>query len=102
VALALSLLTDPRRMAFGRMGQLGLGYDLQPRRWLAIGSEMRFVWMPTAERYQAQGSVVPHLWLGIGRWRVATELIVNLDAPYGWLSGGQRMWATQLKLGINL
>jgi hypothetical protein len=101
-ALALSLLTDPRRTAFGRVVQLGLGYDLQPRRWLALGSELRLVWMPTAELYQAQGSVVPYLWLGIGRWRVAGEVIVNVDAPYGWLGGGQRMWATQLKLGINL
>jgi hypothetical protein len=101
-ALAFSLLADPRQTSLGRVLQVGLGYDVQPGRWLAVGTQARLVWMPTAQLYATQSSLVPYLWLGIGRWRLGGDFVFDLDAPYGWFGGGQRMWAAEVKLALSL
>jgi hypothetical protein len=38
----------------------------------------------------------------LGRWRIAADLLVNIDEPYGFLGHGQRIWAASLKVGAWL
>jgi hypothetical protein len=55
--------------------------------------------MPTATLFRTQWSVCPFLAVTRGHWRVGTELLVNLDEPYGFFGMGQRIWAAALKVG---
>jgi hypothetical protein len=86
----------------GRVVQTAAEYAVLPRRWLAAGSRLQFVWMPGAELWKSQWSVVPFLAVVRGRWRVAGDLLLNLDEPYGFAGNGQRIWAASLKVGAWL
>jgi len=86
----------------GRVIQTGLEYALLPRPWLAAGGRLQFVWMPRAQLWKTQWSVVPFLAAVRGRWRVAADLLLNLDEPYGFAGRGQRIWAASLKVGAWL
>lgn len=100
VALAATLPnSDAGERSLGRLLQMGAAYQVLPRGWLAAGSRLRFVWMPTATLFRTQWSVCPFLAVVIGRWRLGAELLVNLDEPYGFVAMGQRIWAATFKVG---
>ena len=86
----------------GRVVQTAAEYAVLPRRWLAAGSRLQLVWMPGAELWKSQWSVVPFLAVVRGRWRIAGDLLLNLDEPYGFAGNGQRIWAASLKVGAWL
>jgi len=86
----------------GRVVQAGAEYALLPRPWLAAGGRLQFVWMPRSQLWKTQWSVLPFLAVMRGRWRVAADLLVNLDEPYGFAGHGQRIWAASLKVGAWL
>jgi hypothetical protein len=86
----------------GWLAQAGVGYFVSPRPWLSAGTRLQLVWMPTAPVFHTQTAVRPSVVLGRGPWRLATELLVNIDEPYGFLGMGQRVWALHLGLGVWL
>lgn len=93
---------DEGESSLGRVFQLGAEYAVLPRPWLAAGARTHLVWMPRAVLWQGQGSVSPFAAVVLGRWRIAGDLLVNIDEPYGFLGRGQRIWAASLKVGAWL
>jgi len=87
---------------FGRVVQAAAEYALLPRPWLAAGGRLQFVWMPGAELWKTQWSVVPFVAGVRGRWRLSADVLVNIDEPYGFAGRGQRIWAASLRLGAWL
>ena len=102
VFLATMPKSDEGESSLGQVLQLGGEYAVLPRRWLAAGTRAHFVWMPRAVLWKGQWSVSPFLAVVLGRWRVAGDLLVNIDEPYGFLARGQRIWAASLKVGAWL
>jgi len=102
VLLATLPKGDEGESSLGRVFQFGVEYAVLPRPWLAAGARTHLVWMPRAVLWQGQGSVSPFAAVVLGRWRVAGDLLVNIDEPYGFLGRGQRIWAASLKVGAWL
>jgi hypothetical protein len=88
--------------ALGRVLQAGAEYAVLPRPWLAVGGRLQFVWMPVARLWKTQWSAVPFLAVVRGRWRVAADVLLNIDEPFGFAGNGQRIWAASLKVGAWL
>jgi hypothetical protein len=86
----------------GRLVQAGIGYFASPWPWLGAGTRLQLVWMPTAPVFHTQTAVRPAVVLGRGPWRLATELLVNIGEPYGFMGSGQRVWALHVGLGVWL
>jgi hypothetical protein len=93
---------DEGDSSLGQVLQFGAEYAVLPRPWLAAGARTHFVWMPRAVLWKGQASASPFLAVGLGRWRIAADLLVNIDEPYGFLDHGQRIWAASLKVGAWL
>jgi hypothetical protein len=105
MAFALALFLPRSDLLETRMQavlQLGASYTVWLRPWLSINPRLRTVWMPSAGWWQTQSSLGALLAAAWGRWRVGGEYLANLDAPYGWLPGGQRIAAFYLHLGLWL
>jgi hypothetical protein len=103
---AIFLATIPKgdegETSLGQVFQFGAEYAVLPRPWLAGGVRSHLVWMPRAVLWKGQWSVSPFLGVVLGRWRIAGDLLVNIDEPYGFLDRGQRIWAASLKVGAWL
>jgi hypothetical protein len=93
---------DEGESSLGQVFQFGAEYAALPRPWLAAGARTHLVWMPRAVLWQAQWSVSPFAAVVLGRWRLAGDLLINIDEPYGFQGRGQRIWATSLKVGAWL
>jgi hypothetical protein len=102
VFLATMPKSDEGESSLGQVLQLGGEYAVLPRPWLAAGTRAHFVWMPRAVLWKGQWSVSPFLAVVLGRWRIAGDLLVNIDEPYGFTARGQRIWAASLKVGAWL
>jgi hypothetical protein len=81
--------------------QLAAIYRLSLRPWLALGAGVGTVWMPSARPWSSQSALAGTATLSRGRWRVAAELVANIDEPYGFLGHGQRIVATHVHVGVG-
>jgi hypothetical protein len=84
------------------MLQAALGYAAAPLPWLSVGTRVQLVWMPTSPLFRVQTAVRPSLAVALGRWRLGTDLLVNVDEPFGFTGMGQRVWGFHLDLGVLL